>query len=152
VTYQCELLDRQAQSSLTIRTRASVQALPQVLGPAWGAIMEHAGRIGAQPSGPPFVAYHNMDMQDLDLEIGFPFDGRLKGEGQVLAGEIPGGKAAACLHVGPYDQVGGAYEALQKWMETKGYTASGVAYEFYLNDPRNTPESELRTQVVFPLK
>jgi len=93
-----------------------------------------------------------MDMQDLDLEIGFPFVEKLRGEGEVLAGEIPAGKAAGCLHVGPYDQVGGAYEALQKWMEANGHTPSGVAYEFYLNDPQSTPAAELQTQVVFPLK
>lgn len=152
MTYQCQLLDRQAQPTLAIRTRSPVQGLPQVLGEAWGAILQYAGQLGAQPSGPPFVAYHNMDMQDLDLEIGFPFAQRLNGEGKVVAGEIPGGKAAGCLHVGPYDQVGAAYEALQSWLEGNRYSPSGVAYEFYLNDPRNTPPSELQTQVVFPLK
>ena len=152
MTYECQLLDRPVQPTLVLRTRASVQRLPQVLGPAWGAIMQHAGRIGAQPSGPPFVAYHNMDMQDLDLEIGFPFMERLSGEGDVRGGEIPGGKAAECLHVGPYDQVGAAYEALQKWMEANGHVPSGVAYEFYLNDPQTTPASELQTRVVFPLR
>jgi effector-binding domain-containing protein len=108
--------------------------------------------MGVQPSGPPFVAFHSMDMQDLDIEIGFPFAQELKGEGEVLAGEIPGGKAAVCLHVGPYDQLRAAYEALQKWMEANGYTSSGVAYEFYRNDPQSTPAAELQTQVVFPLR
>jgi effector-binding domain-containing protein len=93
-----------------------------------------------------------MDMQDLDIEIGFTFAQELGGEGEVLAGELPGGKAAGCLHVGPYDQVGAAYQALQKWMEANGHTPSGVAYEFYLNDPQSTPAAELQTQVVFPLK
>lgn len=152
MTYECQLLERPVQPTLVLRTRASVQMMPQVLGQAWGAIMQHAGRIGAQPSGPPFVAYHNMDMQDLDLEIGFPFIERLSGEGDVRSGEIPAGKAAECLHVGPYDQVGAAYEALQKWVEANGYVPSGVAYEFYLNDPQTTPASELQTRVVFPLR
>jgi effector-binding domain-containing protein len=152
LTYQCQLFDRQAQPTLVIRTRTSVQMMPQVLGQAWGAIVQYAGRIGIQPSGPPFVAYHNMDMKDLDLEIGFPFVQQLTGKGEILAGEIPAGRAAGCLHVGPYNQVGAAYEALQKWMEACGYTPSGVAYEFYLNDPQSTPAAELQTQVVFPLK
>ena len=151
MTYQCQLIDRPAQPALVIRTRASVQMMPQILGPAWGAILQHSGRSGVHPSGPPFVAYHNMDMQDLDLEIGFPFVQQLQGEGEVRAGEIPAGQAAECLHIGPYDQLGAAYEALQQWMATNGYTPSGVAYEFYLNDPQSTPPAELQTQVVFPL-
>ena len=150
--YQFELLDRPAQPALVVRTRTSAQGLPQVIGPAYGAIMQYAGQLGLQPSGAPFVAYYNMDMEDLDLEIGFPFEQKLTGKGNVLANEIPGGKAAACLHVGPYDQLGAAYEALQKWLAANGYTPSGVAYEFYLNDPQQTPPRELQTLIVFPLK
>lgn len=151
MTHQFELRERQSQPTLVIRTRSAVQDMPQVLGQAWGAIMHYAGQKGLQPSGPPFVAYHNMDMQDLDLEIGFPFAKKLDGAGEVLAGEIPGGKAAGCLHVGPYDQLRAAYKALGKWIEANGYTPAGVAYESYLNDPQTTPPEALQTDIFFPL-
>ena len=151
MTHQFELRERQSQPTLVIRTRSAVQDMPQVLGQAWGAIMHYAGQKGLQPSGPPFVAYHIMDMQDLDLEIGFPFAKKLDGAGEVLAGEIPGGKAAGCLHVGPYDQLRAAYKALGKWMEANGYTPAGVAYESYLNDPQTTPPEALQTDIFFPL-
>jgi effector-binding domain-containing protein len=150
--YQCELLERSSQPTLVIRTRAPVQSLPQVVGQAYGAIMAYAGQLEVQPSGAPFVAYHNMDMADLDMEIGFPFGQKPAGRGDILAGEIPGGKAAACLHVGPYDQLGAAYEAVQKWIQANGYVPTGVAYEFYLNDPQATPPAALQTHLVFPLK
>jgi effector-binding domain-containing protein len=150
--YQCELVNRSTQPTLAIRTRAAVQNLPQVMGQAYGAIMQYAGQLGVQPCGAPFVAYFNMDMQDLDIAIGFPFAQELTGHGEIQAGEIPGGKAVTCMHIGPYDQVGGAYEAVQKWLEANSYIPVGVAYEFYLNDPQTTPPSELQTQVVFPLK
>ena len=152
MTYQCQLSDREQQPTLVVRKHASLQQMPQVLGQAWGAIMQYAGRDGLTPAGPPFVAYHNMDMQDLDLEIGFPFLKSLGGEGEVQAGELPGGKAAECLHTGPYDKIAAAYEALQKWLDENGHTPTGIAYEFYLNDPQTTRPEELQTQVVFPLK
>jgi effector-binding domain-containing protein len=114
--------------------------------------MQYAGGHGLAPAGPPFVGYHNMDMQDLDLEIGFPFSERLSGEGEVQSGALPGGKAAECLHVGPYDKIAAAYEALQKWLEANGQSPTGIAYEFYLNDPQTTPPEKLETRVVFPLK
>ena len=152
MTYDCQLSDRKAQHTLVIHKRASVEKLPHVLGPAWGAIIQYAGANGLAPSGPPFVGYHNMDMQDLDIEIGFPFSTVLSGQGEVQAGTLPGGKAAECLHVGPYDKIAAAYEALQEWLEEKGHLPTGIAYEFYLNDPQTTRPEELRTQVVFPLK
>ena len=152
MNYQCKLTNRDAQPTLVVRKRAPVQQLPQVLGQAWGAIMQYAGRNGLMPAGPPYVAYHNMDMQNLDLEIGFPFAKKASGEGEVEAGVLPAGKAVECLHVGPYDKVAGAYEALQKWLDENHKTATGIAYEFYLNDPQTTRPEDLQTRVVFPLK
>ncbi len=150
--YRCELTQRSAEFTLCIRTRAPQQDLPHVVPNSYGVIMEYAGRLGVEPSGPPYVAYFNMDPQAFDMEIGFPFGKALPGKGEILSGLLPAGRAAACLHVGPYPQLGAAYEALSKWVEAQGYTVTGVAYEFYLNDPQTTPASELQTQIVFPLK
>ena len=41
---------------------------------------------------------------------------------------------------------------MMEWVPANGYTATGVSYEFYLNDPEQTPENELLTKIVFPLK
>jgi effector-binding domain-containing protein len=152
MSYNCELLERPAQPVLSIRTRAALQNLPQVLGPAYGAIAQYLGQKGQQPAGAPFVAYYNTDMQNLDMEIGFPVTGQIPGEGEIQANEIPGGKLLTCLHVGPYDKVGAAYEAMQQWLEVNAREAIGVAYEFYLNDPMATAPEALQTQIIFPLK
>ena len=104
-----------------------------------------------EPAGPPFTAYFNMDMDDLDVEIGFPVPVSLPGKGDIQASEVPEGKAATCLYTGPYSDIGQGYEALTAWINEHGYQPTGVAYEFYLNDPNITPPPELMTQIVFPL-
>jgi effector-binding domain-containing protein len=152
MSYHCELLNRPAQPTLATRTRSAVQNLPQIVGQAYGAIAQYLGQMGEQPAGAPYVAYYNMDMQDLDIEIGFPVARPLPGQGNIQPSQIPGGQAAACLHVGPYDQVGKAYEALTQWLQANGRAATGVAYEIYLNDPTSTPPEALQTQVVMPLR
>ena len=152
MSYQCELWERLPQPALTIRTTSPVQALSQAMGKAYGAIAQYLGQMGEAPAGPPFVAYYNMDMQNLDVEIGFPVGRPLSGLGEIQASEIPGGKLASCLHVGPYGDLGFAYEALTQWLADNGYEATGAAYEMYLNDPMQTRPQELQTQVVFPLK
>lgn len=38
-----------------------------------------------------------------------------------------------------------------QWIKENGHTPAGVVYEFYLNDPSETPENELQTRIVFPL-
>jgi effector-binding domain-containing protein len=144
--------EQPVQPTLAIRTRAVVQELPGALGDAYYAIAQYLEELGEQSAGPPFVAYHNQDMQDLDLEIGFPVSGKLPDRGDIQAGEIPGGEVATCLYTGPYSGIGSAYEALSHWMEENGYQPTGVAYEVYLNDPDETPPEELQTQIAFPLK
>lgn len=151
MSYTCGFVKQPAQPVLSIRTRTAVENLPQVLGAAYEKIIKYLSELGEFPCGAPFAAYYNTDMQDLDLEIGFPVLQALPGKDEVKPGEIPAGKQAVCLHIGSYSKVEPAYEALMEWVVEKGYTPTGVAYEFYLNDPSETPEEELKTRIVFPL-
>jgi len=152
MSYQCEVKEQPTQKTLSIRTRAAVQDLPQVFGAGYGQIAQYLGQLGEPPIGPPFAAYYNMDMADLDVELGFPVARTLPGRAEIKAGEILGGQVATCLYTGPYSDIASAYEALSQWMKDQGYEASGVVYEFYLNDPAQTPPAELQTQIVFSLK
>jgi effector-binding domain-containing protein len=151
MSHLCEIKQYATQSTLSVRTRASVQQLSQVLGKVYGSIAQYLGELGEAPAGAPFVAYYNMDMQNLDMEIGFPVAKPLPGKGEIHASQIPAGLRAACVHEGPYQEVGTAYETLTKFVHDRGYKTSGIAYEFYLNDPAQTAPQDLRTQVMFLL-
>lgn len=152
MSYACELSERAMQPVLCIRTRTPVTELPRVIGGVYAQIGAYLGELGEVPAGPPFTAYHNMDMNDLDVEAGFPVSRPLPGRGEIKSGEIPPGTAATCLHKGPYDKIGSAYTALSAWLKEKGRESSGPAYEFYLNDPSTTPPEQLMTLVLFPLR
>ncbi len=148
---QCEFKQQAAQPVLAIRTRTAVQNLKQTMGQSFGAVAQYLGELGQAPAGPPFAAYHNMDMQNLDVELGFPVAKVLPGKGQIQAGQIPAGTVASCLYTGPYEGLAQAYEALSQWMKDKGCEATGVAYEMYLNDPSQTPPQQLQTLIMFPI-
>jgi effector-binding domain-containing protein len=152
MSYQCQIIEQPVKPAATIRTRSAVENLSQVLGQAYGAIAQYLGQEGVYPMGEPFVAYYNMDMQDLDIEIGFPVSGKITGKDTIQPGEIPGGKAVTCTHVGPYDKMAAAYEAMDQWMKENDVEPSGVCYEFYLNDPQQTAPEALETRIMFPLK
>ena len=150
--YPCELQEKLTQNTLSIRTRSAIGDLSAVMGKTFGAITQYLAEAGEKPAGPPFTVYYNMDMQDLDLEIGFPVSKRLDSRGEIQSGEIPDGQFAACLYTGPYSAIEPAYTALSEWLRSQGLTATGVADEFYLNDPATTPADELQTQILFPLE
>ncbi len=152
MSYKCEIKEKSTQPTLIIRKKTSVQNLSELLGKSYGEIIIYIMELGEQPSGPPYVAYYNTDMLNLEIEIGFPVSKKFSDKGDIKSSEIPGGKFANCLYIGPYNEIAAAYNALTEWIENNGYESTGVAYEIYLNDPRETPPHDLKTQIMFPLK
>lgn len=150
--YDCRVEEQAAQKVLTVRTRTAGQDLPAALERGYGTLMQYLGEQGEMPSGPPFVAYYNMDMTDLEIDIGLPVARDLPGTAEVRAGELPAGRVATCIYTGPYEQMEPAYTALTQWIEAHDYPVTGVSYEFYLNDPGDTAPQDLQTKIVFPLK
>jgi len=135
---------------LSVRTKAGVQDLPRVLGDIYGRIMAYLGEEKTQPTGMPFVIYFNMDMSNLDIEVGFEAPNGLSGKGDIQAGKIPAGKVVSLIYTGPYEECGPAYEAMGKWMKENNLEGTGVAIEFYLNDPQVDPPAQ--TRIEMPLK
>lgn len=150
--FDCKIEEQSSQPTLSIRSHVPVTQLPQTIGKSYEAILEYLTRVNEYPVGPPFVAYYNMDIENLEIEAGFPVEKALTGDENVQPGVIPAGKLASCMYTGPYDEMRPAYDALSRYIIDSGYEATGVAYEFYLNDPINTAPEQLLTMIVFPLK
>jgi effector-binding domain-containing protein len=147
----CETVSREATPSMVIRTRCSVTELPQVIGEAYQRIAAYLGSMNKEPAGPPYVGYHNEDMQDLDLEIGFPVSEEIQGENAIEASEIPAGRYATTIHTGPYSKFEEAYSRLTAWVTTQSLHPLGSAYEIYLNDPGDTLDEALQTLILLPI-
>jgi len=59
--------------------------------------------------------------------------------GEVFSTETPAGKAAAALHVGPYERMGETHRAIQDWVAANGMTLGGKSWEIYgdwTDDPK----------------
>jgi effector-binding domain-containing protein len=112
--------------------------------------MQYLEELGESHTGNAFAAYHNMDMQNMDVEAGFPVSRALPGRGDIQPGKIPGGWFAVCHYTGPYDQLGPAYEFLTQYSADRGYHPGSVAYEWYLTGP-DVPPQEMKTDIVFPV-
>ncbi len=146
-----DIKEQPLQLTASIRTRAKVQDLPEVIGRSYMAIIQYLNELGEPPVGVPFTAYYNMDMNDLDVEMGFPVANKIQEKDEIYSGEISAGKCVAAMHYGPYSEMEPTYEKIMKWINDKGYSMTGVSYEFYLNDPREVPEEKLETQIMIPV-
>lgn len=148
---QCEVKERPVTPVLSIRTRCPVAELKQNIGLAYEKIEAYLGKLGRQPTYAPFVAYYNMDMNDLDVEIGFPTEAGLPGAGEIQASALPAGKALTAMYTGSYEKMAEAYAAIETWSQERDLKRVGIVYEFYHNDPSVTAPEQLITEIVFPL-
>lgn len=152
MTFKCEIIEREAQNTLSVRTTSSAQNLPEVLGKHYKAIGDYLHQLNEEMSEAPFVAYYNLDMDNLDIEIGIPVSKKIPNKDEIKSNEISAGKYGSCLYTGPYNEMRPAYDALHKFIIEKEYEPTGIAYEMYLNDPAKVPPEQLQTQILFPLK
>ena len=150
--YQFKLTEEKDQPVLSIRTRAAASELPRECGRVYGQLAQYLEEVEEKTEGPAFVAYYNMDMEDLDVEIGLLVPKSIPGKGAILGTKIPEGKQVSCMHKGSYGEVGPAYDALAAWAGEQSLTPTGISYEFYYNSPGEVPESELMTKIIFPVK
>jgi len=146
-----EIRETKKQPTMCIKVVTAVENLPQLLGEGYGEIMQYAGKHGIQPTGAPYAMYFNEDMENLQVEFGFPTAAPIEKEGRVEAGELPAGKALTDLHTGPYSSLEETYNRILAHAKEQRLVPTGVCYELYLNDPATTPPEELKTEVFFPL-
>ena len=111
------LLEQPEMPTLVVRTRTRIQDMPLLIGKTYGSIAAYLGELGHHMAGIPFVAYYNMDMQDLDVDLGFPVAGRLPGKGDIQAGTIPAGLMVTSLYQGAYSGLQGAYAEMAVWIQ-----------------------------------
>jgi effector-binding domain-containing protein len=86
-----EIIERAETPTLSVRYRTPAAELPNTMGPIYGEIAGHMAKNGIPFAGPPYARYFNMDMADLDVEIGFPVAAPAAGAGRVAASKLPGG-------------------------------------------------------------
>ncbi|OPX87688.1 MAG: Bacterial transcription activator, effector binding domain [Pelotomaculum sp. PtaB.Bin104] len=150
--FKIELNERKSQPVLFIRTRTAVENLPKVIGESYGKIMQYLSELVEPPADAPYTAYYNLDMKDLDVEMGFPVAKLFSEKGDIKSGEIPQGKYVSAIYKGAYSQMEQPYNEMFKWIEENGYEQKGVYYEFYFNSSNDVPESELLTKIAIPVK
>ena len=137
---------------ISIRDRMTQAALPAFIGRSFGDLYGLARLPGVAETGEPFVIYHAFGPDGIDAEICLPVSGDLDATGRIAARVLPGGLVAETLHIGPYEGLGAAYEALSGWIDLNGFEASGPVRERYLNAPgEDVPPTAYRTIVEMPI-
>jgi effector-binding domain-containing protein len=123
-----------------------------VMEEAFRAIGSFFERNGISPFGPPMALYHDWDGKRMEVDVGFPVGSETAvSDDEVKSGHMPEGQALKALHRGSYINLRQTYEAMEEFIKQKGLKTKDIAWEVYVNDPDNTPEEDLQTEIYMPL-
>lgn len=134
--------------ALGLRRRVRVVEIGDRIGEMMPVLMAVAGPHAA---GPPLARWHGWEGDRGEMELAVPVRAPTEGRGEVAATTLPGGRAVVFWHVGPYDGLRAACEALTAWMGEHEVVGRDAPWEEYVDDPRTTPTEELRTRIVWPV-
>ncbi len=151
--YDVESRELSEQPTAVASTTLAVSEIGPWLSSVYGKVAALLTSQGAGPAGPPFARYRMLGDERFEVEAGFPASRSITGDDVVHASSLPGGPAACTVHVGPYDAMGPAYEALEAWIRDHGYEPDGDPWEVYFSDPVSEPDpSTWRTEIYAPYR
>ncbi len=153
MSYQVEIRTVPEQNVLSIRTQCHVAELGAILAEILPEVWRYVRKNGVNPSGPPFTRYHGFSEDRVDIEGGLPVPTAVPGEGRIVAGVLPGGEVATTIHMGPYDRLPHAHDALHEWITANKKVSAGAQWEVYWTDPGHEPDpGKWKTELVWPIK
>ena len=150
-----EVTNQQSQIAVAIKKENATMAEISVLATeGLQKIFGFLAQQGVQIAGAPYLAYTNgnADFTQFDVELGIPINKEIAVNDEFFMSKTCEGKEITATHTGAYKDVDVVYTALMEYMAENKLESTGVYYDYYLNNPADTPESELLTQVVFPIK
>ena len=128
--------------------------IPRLVGELMGAVFSPENqRAQVKCIGMPIALYHDNEYKeaDADIEVALPISGSITVGPEYDVKTLDGQRVVSYIHKGPYLDVGVAYEVIREYMAREGLKVAGVYREVYLNDPNETPEEELLTEVQVPV-
>lgn len=153
--FEVSLVILPARRAAGIDHVGSYMQIDRAMGQLFGAL---AAR-GALPAVPAMIGmfFDDPDLgpeEELRSRACLPVDAGVAIEAPMVETTIRGGLYARLAYTGPYADMRGAYRwLLGIWLPASGHEPDDAPIlEAYLNDPREVPQSELRTDIHLPLK
>lgn len=133
-----------------VRRRATVQQLGAVIQEACGTVW-NALRAQQVKGGGRHVAVYLDSV--FNLEVGLELDAPFHGQGEVFGSALTTGEVATTTHLGPYQRLADAHQAVQKWCAAHGRQPVRPCWETYGHwlDEWNSDPTRIRTDVYYLL-
>ncbi|WP_448006103.1 GyrI-like domain-containing protein [Agromyces bauzanensis] len=154
MTYEVRIIRQPRQDLAVVRSRTTFSEIPTFMGSAFERVAAHLGPKGLLGPGPAIARYTEMDMTTGEVVVaaGFVVSQPVSGDGSVVPDETPASEVATTTHLGTYERVSEAYDAIAKAMAVQGRELDETTmWEEYWSPP-GTPDDQTKTVVYCPLK
>jgi effector-binding domain-containing protein len=120
-------------------------AVPAGCGVVWSFVRAHQLQAGRH-----VAVYWDGTIR---LEVGVELNGHFPDGGDIVRSATPAGRAASVVHLGPYDQLGMAHQAIRDWCSAHRHELAGPNWEIYghWQNAWNADPSQIRTDVFYQL-
>ncbi|KKB86357.1 AraC family transcriptional regulator [Devosia limi DSM 17137] len=153
--FPVDIMTLPARRCAGIDHQGSYMEIDRAMGKLFGAL---AAR-NAVPVNPAMIGvfFDDPDLGDeaaLRSRACLPVADAVVIDAPMVESVLRGGTYARLRYTGPYAAMRGAYRwFLGVWLPNSGYEPDDAPiFEAYLNDPRDTPQAELRTDIHLPLR
>jgi effector-binding domain-containing protein len=152
LTYEVRTEELRPTLTAVVRGEMPAAQMSAWLPDAYAAVFDYLRRAGVPPAAPPFARLTFLG-DTVAIEAGVPVLTEVAGDGRVQASSLPEGPAAITTHVGRYEDVEHALDAVTRWLAGRGLQSAGPHWEVYYTDPTTEPDSDRwRTDVVVPYR
>ena len=136
--------------------QSTMDEIAESMGKAFPDVFNAATRADAQINGVPFSIYNKMDMVkgNVNYTAAIPVSSAVEVSEGVQCSERSACRSLKVVHTGPYRHLGNAWSTGMSDMRHGKMKAAkqNPPFEIYVNDPENTPEESLITEIYLPIR
>ncbi len=117
MAYEVKIETVQPEWVAAVRARAAIGGIAQVWKPALDQVWAFVKANGGLSPGHNLFLYHHPDRRSdpMDIDFGVQVSHPFEPEGNVRCIRTPAGEVASTVHVGPYDRMVDAHNAIHAW-------------------------------------
>ncbi len=133
VTYEVVVERARPQLLAAVRLTVRVGDVGRSWRPALGQVWAFLRATSDLPRGHNLFLYHHPERRSepMAVDFGVQVFEAFEAVGEVRCVETPSGLVARTVHLGPYEQLGAAHEAIHAWCAAHGRTIGSASWETY---------------------
>jgi effector-binding domain-containing protein len=133
MNYDVVVETAQPESVAAVRATVAIRGIAQAWKPALDQVWAFLKTNVELGPGHNLFLYHHPEHRNeaMNIDFGVQVARPFEQEGNVRCIETPAGEVARTVHVGPYDRLGDAHNAIHAWCATNNGKIVGASWEIY---------------------